>query len=148
MANALIGSMITNDPNGYRAVFSDNRYSSFELAVYMREKFKILTAGTIRKNRKGFDKNLFNMDKKNSQRGDSKLYYDKGTKVALAQWHDNKIVSVVSTLGVAGKVDVQRRSGQSVINVSTEKCVKNYQEYMGGVDRGDQIRETGAGFCR
>ena len=102
----------------------------------------------LEKNRKGFDKDLFDMDKRKSQHGDSKLYYDKASRVALAQWHDNKVVSVVSTLGVAGKVDVQQRSGQSIINVSTEKYVKEYQEYMGGVDRGDQIRETGAGFCR
>ena len=98
MTNALISAMVTNDPNGYRAVFSDNRYLSFELSVYMREKLKILTAGTIRKNRKGFDKELFNMTTKDSDRGDSVLYYDEINNVALAQWHDNKIVNVVSTL--------------------------------------------------
>ena len=118
MANALIAAMVTNDPNVYRAVFSDNRYSSFELSVYMREKLKILTAGTIRKNRKGFDKELFNMTTKNSVRGDSGLYYDEINNVALAQWHDNKIVNVVSTLGVSGKVDVKRRVGQSVVEIT------------------------------
>ena len=71
MTNALIGSMVTNDPNGYRAVFSDNRYSSFELAVYIREKLKILTAGTICRNRKGFDKELFSMSVKKSKWGNS-----------------------------------------------------------------------------
>ena len=85
LANAVIQSLVTNDPKGYRAVFSDNRYSSFELSIYMREKLQILTAGTIRKNRKGFDKGLFNMDLKNSTRGDSRLFYDKGNKIALAQ---------------------------------------------------------------
>ena len=58
LANALIAAKVTNDPRGYRAVFTDNRYSSIELAIYIREKFKILTAGTIRKNRKGFNKDL------------------------------------------------------------------------------------------
>ena len=56
--------MMSNDPMGYSAVFSNNRYSSFELSVYMQEKRQILTAGTICKNRKGFDKGLFDMDLK------------------------------------------------------------------------------------
>ena len=148
LANALIAAKVTNDPRGYRAVFTDNRYSSIELAIYIREKFKILTAGTIRKNRKGFNKDLFTMTVKNSQRGDSKLYYDPTYKVAIAQWHDNKVVNVVSTLGLSGKVNISRRLGQNVVEISTEKCIREYQLYMGGVDRGDQIRETGAGFCR
>ena len=61
---------------GYRAVFTDNRYSSIELAIYLREKFKILTAGTICKNWKGFNKDVFGMTVSNSERGNSKLYYD------------------------------------------------------------------------
>ena len=147
LANALLMARVTNDPRGYRAVFTDNRYSSIELAIYLREKFKILTAGTIRKNRKGFDKDLFAMTVGNSERGDSKLYYDPSYKIAIAQWHDNKVVNVVSTLGLSGKVLINRRVGQSVVEISTERCIREYQLYMGGVDRGDQIRETGAGFC-
>ena len=87
------------------------------------------------------------MTNKNSDRGDSKLFYDNNNHVAIAQWHDSKVVSVVSTLGLGGKVNIKRRSGSKVIDVSTEKCIKEYQSYMGGVDRGDQMRETGAGFC-
>ena len=66
LANALIKAKVTNDPRGYRVVFSDNRYLAIELAIYIREKFKILTTGTIRKNHKGFDKELFTMTLKNS----------------------------------------------------------------------------------
>ena len=88
------------------------------------------------------------MSKNNSNRGNSKVYYDDVNKVAVVQWHDNKVVSVVSTLGVRGKVELQRRSGAKLIDLETEQCVREYQLGMGGVDRGDQIRETGAGFCR
>ena len=84
----------------------------------------------------------------NSERGDSKLYYDPSYKIAIAQWHDNKVVNVVSTLGLSGKVQINRRVGQNIVEFSTERCIREYQLYMGGVDRGDQIRETGAGFCR
>ena len=66
MANTLINGLVTNDPKGYRTVHSDNRYTSFELAIYIREKLKILTVGTVRKIMKGFDKKLFDMDLNNS----------------------------------------------------------------------------------
>ena len=89
-----------------------------------------------------------NMSKKNSNRGDCKLYYDDVNKVAVRQWHNNKVVSVVSTLGVRGKVCIQRRSGANILELDTEMCAREYQLGMGGVDRGDQMRETGAGFCR
>ena len=51
----------------------------------MRGKLKILIAGTVHQNRKGFDKKLFDMDMKNSVRGDSKLYYVRANNVALTQ---------------------------------------------------------------
>jgi len=35
-----------------------------------------------------------------------------------------------------------------MIDLTTEMAVRKYQKGMGGVDRGDQQRETGAGFCR
>ena len=88
------------------------------------------------------------MSKTNSIRGDSRLYYDHTNNVAITQWHDNKIVTVVSTLGVKGKTPVSRRKGPVMIDLTTEMSVRKYQKGMGGIDRGDQCRETGAGFCR
>ena len=35
-----------------------------------------------------------------------------------------------------------------MIDLTMEIAVRKYQKGMGGVDRGDQQRETGAGFCR
>ena len=35
-----------------------------------------------------------------------------------------------------------------MIDLTTEMAGRKYQKGMGGVDRGDQHRETGAGFCR
>ena len=148
VANAIITANLSNDPCGYREVYCDNRYASPELAVYLRENCRILMSGTMRSNRKGFEKKMMDMSKTNSLRGDSKFYYDVNNQVSIVQWHDNKIVNVVSTLGSHGKVDIQRRVGSKMKIFTTEKCIKAYQENMGGVDRGDQIRDMGAGFCR
>ena len=125
----------------------DNRYASCELAVILREKCGILMAGTMKSNRKGFDKELFTMTKSNSNRGEYKFYYDRHNKKALVQWHDNRIVNIVSSLGL-GKVEIKRRVGSQLREYCTEKCVVKYQKHMGGVDRGDQIRQRGSGFCR
>ena len=105
-------------------------------------------AGTMRRNRKGFDKERMNMTMTNSLRGDSNFFNDPNNQVSIVQWHDNKIVNVVSTLGSHGRVDVSRRVGSQMKLFTTEKCIRSYQENMGGVDRGDQIRDMGAGFCR
>ena len=96
VTDAIIHSMVSNDSMGHREVFTDNRYSSIELAIFLRERCKVLTSGTIRKNRKGMDKD--------SERVDSKIYYNKTNKVAIAQWYDNKVVTVVSTLVTREKV--------------------------------------------
>ena len=65
-------------------------------------------------------------------RGDSKLYYDHTNNVAFAQWHDNKIATIVSTLGVKGKTPVSRRKGPIMIDLTTEMAVRKYQKGMGG----------------
>ena len=49
VANAIICSMVNNDPFGYCDFFTNNRYFSVELAVFLRERCKVLTAGIIRK---------------------------------------------------------------------------------------------------
>ena len=84
VVNALMSCGVTNDPCGYREVYMDNRYASLHLGLYLREKCKILMCGTLRKNRKGFDKELFDMSKNNSTRGDTKFFYDKDLDIAVA----------------------------------------------------------------
>ena len=139
--------MVSNDPFGYREVFTHNRYLSIYSAVFVRERHKVLTAGTIRKTERVWIKSYLIWQNK-SVRGDSKVYYDKTNKVIIAQWYDNKLVTLVSIVGVKGKLPIQRRKGSDLIYLTTKACVKSYQLGMGDVDRGDQIRETGASLCQ
>ena len=46
-------TMVSNDPMGYRTVYYDNRYFIIELSIFIQEKMKMLTTGTIRRNWKG-----------------------------------------------------------------------------------------------
>lgn len=53
LANSLIAAMVSNDPMGYMTVYYDNRYFIIELSIFIQEKMKMLTTGTIRRNWKG-----------------------------------------------------------------------------------------------
>ena len=64
--------------------------------------------GTMRKNRIGWDKEKMNLDKQ-SERGSSLLRYDKVNQLRAGQWHDNKIVSFLTTLPEFDQIPVQRR---------------------------------------
>ena len=54
----------------------------------------------LEKNRRDFGKELFFLTKSNNKRGDSKLCYNPKNLVAIAQWNENKVISVVSILGI------------------------------------------------
>ena len=56
--------------------------------------------------------------KNNSEKENSKIYYDKTNKVAVVQWYDNKIVTIVSTLGVVDKISVYHRKGSYILELT------------------------------
>ena len=61
-------------------------------------------------------------------------------------WHDNKVVSGISTLPEYGYNKVKRRIGKDRLEFTVPAALKSYQNYMGGVDNFDQIRDS-AGGC-
>ena len=84
---------------------------------------------------------------KMNERGTNKVLYDHVNRFLVSQWVDNEVVSCTFTLELSGLVPVERRSGSSILHLMVERSLKNYQEGMGGVDRGDQYREHGAAFA-
>ena len=144
--NAIMQSKIANDPNGKRCVFMDSRYPAAALFILLREQCNILCSETIRKNRIGWSTEQMNLTK-SMPRGMRKVLYNHVNKVMATKWVDNKVVSCTSTLQVSGEVPVQKRSGTEILNLMVEKSLKCYHEGMGGVDRGDQYQELGAGFA-
>ena len=62
--------------------------------------------------------------------------------MAIVQWHDKRIVSILTTMHSASPVRVERRSrhvptGREV--VEKPEAVVEYNKFMGGVDHGDQL---------
>jgi len=47
---------------------------------------------------------------------------------------------------IKGLTSITRRTGPKQIKVIVPNDIEKYQNYMGGVDRGDQHRVMGAGF--
>ena len=93
VVNAIVLSGITNEPNGMREIYIDNRYSAPTLFILLREKYSILACGTVRSNQTGWNSQILNLPK-TSQRGTSLVKFDPVNKVLFGHWNDNKVVSL------------------------------------------------------
>ena len=73
-------------------------------------------------------------------RGESKTVQRE--KVTASSWMDNKIVTVMSTTSqpsATGTV-LRRQKDGTRLSVPCPEAILTYNQYMGGVDRGDQLR--------
>ena len=144
--NAITVTDMSNDPEGYRHLLLDNRYQCPELALLLKNVHKMLSSGTVRKNRKGWDGESVSLTK-GDERGSYSIAYDKVNEVLILEWKDNKIVKCCSTLGIHSIVPIKRRVGPDIVVFPCPSALVEYQQNMGGVDRGDQTRLMGAGFA-
>jgi len=147
LVNLVLQSKLHNEPNGYRVIFSDNRYTCAEVAVMLRDKYKILLCGTTRTNRKGWNSKAMHMPK-SAERGAIIRKYDPNNKILFITWKDSKVVHLLSTLNISGMTVVKQRVGPKVIKVPCDINAKYYVEGMGAVDRLDQRNKVAGGFAR
>ncbi len=56
--NVIVSTGLYTKTNGVCKLYIDNLYSSPELFVVLETKYKILTCGTVRTNRRGWDINM------------------------------------------------------------------------------------------
>jgi Transposase IS4 len=133
---------IGEEPRGARHLALDNRYQCPELVALLLTKCNVYSTGTVRKNRKGWDKELMNLTPK-CHRGTHKLAADKINRVLAAQWVDSKVVNVISSYCDTSIGTVFRRVGQTRKEVPCPCALKKYQQTMFGVDKGDQMRVQG-----
>jgi Transposase IS4 len=144
--NAALATGMHNEVHGARHIALDNRYQCPELAFLLREKFKIYSTGTCRQNRKGWNKSIFNLDKKDG-RGTYKLAVDSNNKVLCCQWVDSKVVNVVSSILSYEITQVRRQVGSTKKSFTCPYIITKYQRNMLGVDKSDQMRAAGGGFA-
>ncbi len=85
--------------------------------------------------------------KTSAPRGSIIHKYDKNNKVLYIQWKDNKVMSLLSTTGKSGLVNVHCQVGGKFVHVKTDITVKENVEFMGGVDCVDQRIKCVGGFA-
>ena len=118
----------------------DNYYSSPSLFLSLYRK-GVNACGTVRPNRKYFPQDLV-VNKWDVDTG----YYDYRSSGPLLAtvWLDKRIIHMLSTMHVAypssAPATVRRRAGDGTQeDVMCPPCLPDYQAYMRGVDRGDQL---------
>ena len=128
---------------GYKLYF-DNFYTSTQLMKDLKGK-GIFSCGTVRSNRKGFPKEFKDTVKKwekAAERGDVRWVRD--GEVVIMQWKDNKAVSVMSSFHAGHEHTTTKRNtrvnGERKVKIIQQpNAVHQYNQYMGGVDRSDQL---------
>lgn len=116
------------------SVFMDNYYNSFELAKSLADKQTHCT-GTMRSNRKTFPKEV--RDKK-LKKGETLASYSNG--VMMGKWKDKRDVWYISNEYKNDMMEIQtRRRRQGDELKSKPLPIINYNKYMSGIDRQDQM---------
>ena len=117
-------------------VVMDRFYSSVLLAEHLYRIEKTYTVGTIRTDRKFYPKALV---KRNGDRGD--MDYLCVNNITAFVWIDRKPINFISNYHNPTQVTtVDRKDKQGVSHqVPTFQAVKDYNTYMGGCDRNDQM---------
>ena len=109
-------------------------------------RYKVLLVGTCRKNRKGWPGEMMTLDTKQS-RGAYKIAYCLLSDLACMQWCDSKVVNCVSAFLDFRVTTIERQIGSTKKRFDCPQMLRHYQEHMGGVDRGDQMRLHFGGFA-
>ena len=119
-------------------VYMDNYYTSPELFLALYNK-KVNACGTIRSNRKYYPNEL-KVDKNISV---GYCDFKPSDPILASVWKDKRIIHFLSTIHVAqasSPVTVQRREKDGTRrNVECPPLLPDYQSFMRGIDRGDQL---------
>ena len=118
-----------------------------QLLVILRDRLKILATGTVRSNRVGWNKRLMQLKKTKTNRGTIHLAHDEVNGIIIGQWVDSKVVNFASSYKNNGKGQVQRQVGPNKEIFNCPIVLIRYQETMGGIDEGDQMRQHFGGFA-
>jgi hypothetical protein len=117
-------------------LYFDNYFTSVKLLEDLLSD-KIYACGTVRVNRRGFPTDL--KGRLRLQRGQSKVR-QRGNLTAFV-WQDKKSVAFLSTMcDPRTEVPVTRRHGRQILQLTQPLGANEYNKYMNGVDRHDQLR--------
>lgn len=122
----------------YHQVYCDNYFTGIPLFQNLLSN-QTYACGTIRTNRKFFPADIL-PGAKSMNRGEHR--FRQSDNLVATVWKDSKPVTMLSTLCSPDDivtVDRRQRDG-SILTVYCPLAIKLYNLYMGGVDKGDQMR--------
>ena len=118
----------------HHQLYFDNYFTSVPIMEYLKEN-GVDACGTIRSSRKGLPVDLAD----NLERGECDYRVSKEGLV-LFKWDDNKAVYVLSNFHGTSISHVKRtQKDGSKLEFTCPLSIKEYNEYMGGVDKADML---------
>ena len=120
--------------NGYH-VYVDNWYTSEELFRYLHEN-GTAACGTARKNRVKLPSSF-----KNNRLKKGEHQFRRNDDMLAIRFNDKKEIYFLSTLHKANVIDTRKRDRQGNV-IRKLKLVDDYNKFMGGVDRNDEMIGT------
>lgn len=119
----------------FHEVYVDNFFTSVPLMEYLLS-HQVLCCGTLRANKKYLPKNL-SCDKDLKMRGDFDYRVSKDD-IVVYKWQDNKPVHFISNFHGTEETEIKRKNKDgSIMMIPSPHAVKDYNKYMGGVDKAD-----------
>jgi hypothetical protein len=122
-----------------RIVNTDNFYTSVTLLMSLRD-VGLFGRGTIRENSKHFPKAHMFAKKASEPRGSYLQGVSSSGQIVAASWMDGNAVNVISSADSSDVGEVTRSIGKDPHKFPAPKCISEYNKYMQGVDRLDQLR--------
>lgn len=138
LSTSVVTSLAQQYQHEKRQVFCDNYFTSVDL-FHQLSRNETYACGTARPDRKGYPSELLE-NAKSMERGEHR-FRQYGSLVATV-WKDTKHVKMLSTMNHPDSTTTVNRKlhDGSTVDVSCPQCIDDYNHYMSGVDKGDQLR--------
>ena len=81
-------------------------------------------------------------ESKQLDRGASRVAVNVENSLIAVGWNDNKAINFISTADSTEIVSVKRRIKNEKVEIPAPLVIKNYNMYMGGVDKHDKLLST------
>lgn len=127
----LVMRLLTGLTDTGRTVFMDRFFNSLPLTERLLAR-NTQVVGTVNTNRRGLPQPIKTQKLK---RGEV-ISFRKG-RIMCLKWKDKREVTMISTVHSNSSVSIQRYG--DVQPVLKPVCIRDYNEYMGGVDKSDQL---------
>lgn len=122
-----------------RIINTDNYYTSVQLLEALRV-VGLYGRGTIRSDSKFGPKSIMLKKTDQVERGTIRQGVDTKHNMIGASWCDGSIVNMLSTADASTTTTVERTIGREKIAFPAPTCIREYNQFMQGVDRIDQLR--------